>query len=163
MSARDTITIAVTLFAIAIGFFVINYMGTVIVDDLTTSPVLNESSDAIVAIESIDTMVARLDFMILALFIGFILSLVITSWFIGGHPIFAIVYGLFIMISVIISSILTNVWEQFTTVSTLAATLSSFPISNHLMTNFPLYMVVTGFIGFTIMFAKPYLTEGGGL
>ena len=161
MSARDTITIAVTLFAIAIGLFIINYMGTTVVDQLTAAPVINESSGAVTAISSIDTVVARLDFMVLALFFGLVLGLLITSWFIGGHPVFMVVYGIFCMLTVLISSILTNVWEQFVAVTILASTLAAFPITNHLMTNFPVYMVVVSFIGFLVMFAKPYIQEGG--
>jgi len=74
---------------------------------------------------------------------------------------FMFVYFIVVVFSVFTSTILSNVWELMTGASVFGVTLGSFPLSNHLMLLLPYYIGVVGFIGIVVMFAKPYMLEGG--
>ena len=98
-------------------------------------------------------------------FIALVLGLLITSWLIGANPLFMFVYFIIVTIGTLVSTILSNVWESITTDANLVGTLGVFPLTNHLLTNLPLYVAVVGVIGIIIMYAKPYMVgeEGSGL
>src|SRR3990172_5790523 len=132
-AARDVILIGVLVFMFAIGFFVIYNV-----------------------FESVNTVTSRLDYVIFGLFIGLVLALIITAWFIGGEPIFMFIYFMFVVIAVIISAVLSNAWEQFTGSAIFGLTIAAFPITNNLLSNLPLYSGIIGFVGVVAMFAKPY-------
>jgi hypothetical protein len=102
-----------------------------------------------------------LDYVIFGLFIGLVLALLITAWFIGGNPVFMFLYFIFVVLAVVMSAILSNVWESYSGNSVFGLTIASFPITNNLLSYLPLYIGIVGFIGVVAMFAKPYL--GGGV
>jgi len=158
MSARDVGFAIVMVFALGIAFFTLNYVMDSSVDILTANPVISASNTSRTAFESISTKVtARLDYVVFGLFIGFLLALIITSWFIGGHPIFMFIYFIVVVVMVIASAILSNFWETYSTASIFGATAAAFPITNHLLSYLPIYATIMGFIGIVVMFAKPTL------
>lgn len=159
MAAEDVLTIAVVFFVSAVVLFTILYVGDTTYDKLIVAPHIVNDTYSIKGFAGIDTVNRQLDYVLLALFIGMVIGLIISSYFVGGHPIFAIVYMIVIVISVILSAVLANVWESVTAFSKFAATLSVLPITNHIILNLPLYMAAVGFIGLVVMFAKPY-SEG---
>lgn len=159
MSARDVVLIGVILFSFAMGFFVINYVMSVVVDELTSIEEINQSTQVVDSFESVNTIANRLDYVILGVFFALILGLIITGWFIGGNPIYMFIYFIFVVIAVILGSILANVWEEVTQMSTFGSTIASFPISNNILLRLPIYLAVIGFIGIVVMFAKPYFEQ----
>lgn len=148
-------------FAVAVMFFIVSYTGSTVVDNVINKPVVNESSQTIVAFQGIDKVTARFDYVGLGVFVGLVLAVIVTGWFVGGHPIFMIAYILLVAISVAITAMLANAWESITAFAKFTATLASFPIVNHLVLNLPLYVGVVGFIGIVVMFAKPYFMDQG--
>ena len=159
MSARDVVLIGVVLFAIAMGFFIIHFVATTTVDQMLTVGAINESNGTVTALGSINTVVNRLDYLVFALFVGLLLALMISGWFIGGNPIFMFIYFIVVVIGVVLSTVLANTWESISGASIFGTTLSAFPISNNLMLNLPLYIGIAGFIGMIVMFAKPYFQQ----
>lgn len=159
-TARDVILIGVLVFIIAVGMFVIYFAMTTTVNKLVTAPVINESNATVTAFQGVNNVTSKLDYVVFAVFIGLVLALIITSWFVGGEPIFMFIYFIFVVIAVIVSAILSNVWETLVNKAAFGATLAAFPITNQLLTNFPLYVGIVGFIGVVAMFAKPYLAPG---
>ena len=157
MAARDVVLIGVLLFVFSISFFILHFVTSTMTDSLTAVSTINESESAIDIFEGTQSMTERYDYLILSIFIGFILSLIITGWFIGGHPLFMFIYFIFIVISVILSTILSNVWESVSTEAIFGTTVASFVITNNIMGNLPIYMSIIGFIGMIVMFAKPYV------
>lgn len=162
-SVRDVILIGVLVFAVAIGLFVINFMMGQTVSKITTNPSINSSAASLSAFQSITTKITpKFDYLVFAFFIGLVLALVITGYFIGGNPIFMFIYFIGIVLAVVLSAVLSNVWEQVISSPTFGTTISSFPITNHLMSYLPIYMAVVGFIGIVVMFAKPQGESMGG-
>lgn len=160
MTASDVVLIGVLIFAAAIGLFAIFAAVTPTIDAMQHSAI-NESSAAVDALDGVTTMLGKLDYLVMGVFLALVLSLIITSWFIGGNPLFMFIYFIVIVMAVVTSAILSNVWETVSGASVFGTTLGSFSISNHLMLLLPYYIGVIGFIGIVIMFAKPYLSEGG--
>lgn len=159
MAASDVVLIGVLVFAAAIGLFAIFAAVDPVITSMEHSKI-NESATAVDVLQGTRTMLGKLDYLILGVFIALVLGLIITSWFIGGNPLFMFVYFIVITLAVIVAAILSNVWETVSGASVFGTTLGSFPLSNHIMLLLPYYIGVIGFIGIVIMFAKPYLSEG---
>jgi hypothetical protein len=156
-SARDVLLIAVLIFALGIGFFVVNFMINESVTRILAVDTINDSASARAAFLNLDSLVDRLDYIMSGFFIGFILFMMISGWFIGGHPVFMVIYFIFVIVATAISPILSNIWEQVTTSSVFGTTISAFPFTNHVLTYLPIYVAAIGIVGMIVMFAKPYV------
>lgn len=159
MTASDVVLIGVLVFAAAIGLFAIFAAVNPMLNSMQHSAI-NESGTAVEALQGTQTMLGKLDYLVLGVFLALVLSLIITSWFIGGNPLFMFIYFIVITLAVIVSAILSNVWETMSGASVFGTTISNFSIANHLMSYLPYYIGVVGFIGIMVMFAKPYVSEG---
>lgn len=160
MSASDVIMITIILFTLGIGMFVIKYATDVSVDKLVNNTVINSSSSAVSTFNQMKNTTARLDYVFFGVFIGLALALIITGWFIGGNPIFMFIYFIIVMIAVVCSAVFANVWVAVTNASIFGVTILSFPKTNLILSSLPLYTAIIGFIGITVMFAKPYVSGG---
>jgi len=159
MGARDILMIAVLLFMFSLGFFVINYMVGTAVDQMVNIPALNETEDFVVAMDGMDRVISKFDYVLFGLFIALVLSLIVTGYFVGGNPIFMFVYFIVVIITVVLSTIFANTWEQITETAVFGTTVTAFPIANNLMLNLPIYMSVVGFLGLVAMFGKPFVSD----
>lgn len=155
MAAQDIILVAVVLFTLTIGGFVTFFAANTVVDKMINITAINSSSAAVDALQGTKTASNRIDYLTLALFIGLSLGIIITGFLIGGHPIFMGIYFIVVVIGTLLSAILANVWEDATGASIFGNTITSFPISNHILTHLPVYVAVVGIIGLIMMFAKP--------
>ena len=159
MAAKDVILIGVMVFMFAIGFFVVYNITNTVTTTMMGISAINESEAAVEALEGSQAVSARMDYVIFGVFIGLVLALIISGWFIGGNPIFMVIYFLVVVMGVVLSTVLSNVWETVSSASIFGTTVSAFPITNNLMTNLPLYLAVIGFLGIIVMFAKPYFSQ----
>jgi hypothetical protein len=161
-SGRDVILIVFLMFTISISFFISNYTGKTLETQIAASEGWNKADVGINATTAMNATIdkgnAMWDKVIFAVFIGLVLSLIVTSWIVGGNPVFMIFYFIFIIIAVISSIIFSdafmdifyhNVYFNFGT------TWADFPITMNLLTYFPYYITIVGVIGMIIMFAKP--------
>lgn len=161
MSAQDIPFIALSIFAIAITFFAMFYFGGQIISKFKENDVIGNNSAAVEVLDKTDAIHDRLDYVVFVIFISSALLLIVTGWLVGGDPIFAILYFFFVMFSILIAALCSNMWEEFTGASVWGTTLLSFPITNHILLYYPMYIGIMGITGLIVMFAKPY-TAGGG-
>ena len=161
MAARDVVLAVVLLFVFSLGFLIIHFVMSTMTAELIANPQVNASQDAVNAFNDIEKSTNRLDYVILCVFIGLTLGIIITGWFIGGIPLFMFIYFIVMVFGVIISTVLSNIWETVST-TTFATAVASFPIANNIMLRLPIYAAVIGFIGVVVMFAKPYFYGGQG-
>ena len=126
-------------------------------DSMLNIEAINESEETVEAFEKMKEVYDRFDYIVFGLFIALTLALIITGWYVGGHPIYMFIYFIVVIISVIASTIFANIWEQVSQASVFGTTINTFPITNNLLLNLPIYIAVIGFIGFIVMFAKPYI------
>lgn len=160
MAVRDVLLASALITSLAIGFFILHYVAGVAVDSITSHPEVNESPDAVAGFEASNTVTARLDYIILIVFMGLMLGIMITGWFVGGHPIFMFIYFIVLTIGVVLSAVFSNVWEDITQRPDFGTTILSFPLTNHLMTYLPVYIAILGIAGIIVMFARPAIQGG---
>lgn len=161
-TVRDVILVGVILFTFATLFFVVNFTATTITNRMMAISAINQSSSTVTALQGVQTTVNRLDYVLFGIFVGLTLAIIISGWFIGGHPIFMFIYFIVLAIGVAFSTILSNTWETISTVGAFGSTVNSFPITNHILLSLPIYVTVIGFIGIVVMFAKPFFQQNAG-
>lgn len=162
MASRDVLVAGVIIFMLAIGFFVIYNISNTVTQKMIGMSAINESQAAVQALQGSQKVTARMDYVIFGVFIGLVLGIIITGWFIGGNAIFMAIYFLISIIAVVLSTILANTWETVSQASIFGTSVAAFPITNNLMLNLPIYMGVVAFLGLVVMFAKPYVAGQGG-
>lgn len=163
-TASDVVFAGVLVFMVATGVFIIGFIGDTVTDRMTNTTAINESSEAVAAMTGANNAINNnIDYVVFGLFIGLVLAIIVTSWFIGANPLFFFVYFIIIVLGVVISAILSNTWESITEHATMTAYLTNLPITNHLLTYLPFYVSGIGILGLIIMFAKPYSISGGGI
>ena len=157
-SVRDIILAMVVVFMFGLGFFVINYALNTTFNSMIQVEAINQSAGTVAVFEGTQTgLLGKLDYIVLGLFIGLTLGIIVTGYFLGGYPIFAFFYFIVLIIGVVLSAVMSNVWETFSTTAIFGTTINAFPLTNHLMNYLPYYCAVVGFIGIVAMFAKPLL------
>lgn len=133
------------------------YMGHTMIDAMESKPQVNQSTATINALRTGEKSFDKFDYVFFGFFIGATLAIIIAGFLIGGHPIMMVIYFLVLVIGTVASSILSNVWYQFTLTSTFADSIAAFPITNHIMMLLPMYVAIVGMIGMIAMFAKPFV------
>jgi hypothetical protein len=164
MTARDVLVASVVFFILAIAFFVTFSFVTNVYDRIIQNTIVASSSDAVSALEGGKSMTNRMDYVYFAIFIGIVLSIMITGWFTGGHPIFMFIYFIFIVITVVLSMFFSNIYVDVTAMPAFSAVNveSAFPLMNTIMLQLPIIMSIIGIIGMVVMFAKPGIEGSGG-
>lgn len=162
MASRDVLLAGVIIFALAIGFFVIYNVTHIVTDQMIGMSAINQSAAAVEALQGSQRVSGQMDYVIFGVFIGLVLAIIITGWFIGGNPIFMAIYFFISVLAVVISTVFANTWETVSQASIFGTDVAAFPITNNLMLNLPIYMAVISFLGLVVMFAKPYFMGGGG-
>lgn len=159
-TARDIVLVMVLVFSFAVAAFLIHFTVATLSDNLMNTSVINESTDAISMLEQgKDKALDRLDYFIFIVFMGLIISIIIMGWFVGGHPIFMFLYFIVLLVTVVLSTVLSNIWVEITGLAVFGSTLIEFGIMNNIISNLPIVMSVVGFLGMIVMFAKPYFQQ----
>lgn len=94
------------------------------------------------------------DFTFLTAFIAGIIGLMILTYYLDSNPGLFIAIILVVMILSAFAGYVANAWIGLGTGS-LGAAISQFPIMNHVMSNYLMYILVTGFLMSLVFFAKP--------
>ena len=158
-NARDIIFVGVVLALTTFVFFGTHYVMNTAVDEVITNPSINTSTYAVDAFNSVKSMSNRMDYIIFAIFVGMTLAVLVAGWLVAGNPLFMFLYILVLGIGIVISSVLTYVWDQLIASGKFPGTIAYFPIGNHLLSNLPIYIAVLGFLGIMVMFGKMYYQQ----
>jgi hypothetical protein len=154
-SAEDVIFMAIILFSFVLAAFFTYYAYDTFLDHAHNQTVLTNVTEAMDVFDNTQTKVAdKFDYVVFALLIGFVLAIIIGSLFVLVHPIFTIIYFIILIIAMVLSSVLAYIWNQISTMSQFATTLTAFPLSNFMLNNYPIFILAAGFIGMIIMYAK---------
>jgi hypothetical protein len=155
MAGRDVIYIAVFLFVSAIALFLINFISHTVVDQTDGIPAMNTTNNMTMkSMQATADALDNSDYLFFSIFIAFMFGTIITGWLVGGHRIFMFIYFLVVVIAIAISTFLTTIWENITPVKAFGDTINNFPITDHIITFLPYYVLAIGFIGIVMMFAK---------
>ena len=153
-SAQDMMVIPIVLLVSAFVFFLVKFSSTTIITQIIAVPVISNNTNAVNTFNEIDDATNQYDYLFFGLFVALFLSVIITGWFLGGDALFAVIYFIVLVIGVISSMIMSNVWYDVSNSSIFGATLSGMPITNHILINLPVYTSIMGLAGFITMFMR---------
>ena len=156
-SAQDLIVIPAILLLSAFVFFIVKFSSSTIVTQIIAVPTIANNTRAVETFNNIETSTNRYDYLFFGLFLGLFLSVLITGWYVGGDALFAVIYFLVACISVVGSMIMANVWYDVANSSIFGVTLASMPITNHILTNLPVYVSVMAIMGLIAMFSRTFI------
>lgn len=88
------------------------------------------------------------------LIVGMVISIFIGSYLVTTKPIFFVPYAFITIIAVIVSTGISNAYEQVIQDPTLASTFAGFVGANFIMLQLPLWIAVIGIVGAIIMFVR---------
>jgi hypothetical protein len=110
-----------------------------------------------------DTQTGRMDnvfdYGILTLFVGVLISLLITSYVLQTNPALFFIVVLVVGIMGAVAGYFSNAYNTFINDSTFTTISSNFPVTNFLMNNYLIIVIITVFLMLIVFFAKP--NEGG--
>lgn len=161
--AQDILMIGVGVFATALFLLIIGMAFSQVFVQIANSPGIIDNGPVHNSfLEWNNRVYPRLDYFVLIFFIGSILGLIVSAWFIRTHPVFMVIYIVVWILSVGLSTVFSNVWETVSSQPAFASYVSDFPVSNYLLGHMALYLAVIGFIGIVVTFGKPN-SSGNGL
>ncbi len=155
MAFRDVALVGIVVFAMGVGFLSLHYMFNTSVDAMLATSEINESPSTVGVLGAVKGVTERLDWVVFGIFMGLVLAMLVSAWFIPGHPIFMFVYFMAVLVIVVVGAVLSNAWDTFSGTPPIDGSKSSFGITNNLLNNLPLYLSVVGFLGMIILFSKP--------
>jgi len=88
------------------------------------------------------------------LIFGMIVSIFIGSYMVTTRPVFFIPYFIMLMIALILSASISNVYERIIATPELASTYVKFWGSNFILLYLPLWITFIGFVGAIIMYSR---------
>jgi hypothetical protein len=145
---------------LAIAFFITYGVINTFSDRVVNTTAVNSSEAAVQAFGEVKDLTSRFDYVVFFAFIALAIGLLITGWLVGGHPLFMVVYFIVVVLGVVMSAILSNVWESVSQASVFLGDVVAFPLTNYLMMNLPVFGAVLGGLGMIVMFAKPFFMGG---
>lgn len=157
---EDFLIVIVTIFIIGVLLFfsnhVVNQMYTSLDEWFNESTDFNESEaqTAVTKIQAAEN--SAWDYAFLAIFIGFVIQLVLFSFATRINVAFFWIFSILGIIELILGVIVSNIWMEMVENPEFATTITRFPITNSILgTYFPLAVVTIIFIGLIAMFGKP--------
>ncbi len=157
----DMIIFLVVVFILAIGLFIFAYIIPQISGGLQDAGLdsTTEGSFAINQLSSFGTVTIQRGFFLV--FVGLIISTMVTSFFARTHPLFLFLYILILGITVFVGVYLGNAYQQFSEVELFADTLASQGLINIVMSNIITILIAVGALSMIIVFSKFTTGEGG--
>ena len=155
----DTLILIVFMFVFGIGIFLIAYIWPIIFEGLRTTG-LNNTAEGETAINQMISMGnVGLSRGFVVIFIGLIISTMITSFLVRQHPIFLFINIITLIISVLVAVYLSNAYDSFTGTAIFAATAAANPLIAFVMNNSVMIIIVVGCLDMIISYAS---FSGGG-
>jgi hypothetical protein len=156
----DMLIWLITIFILGIGLFILMFIIPSITGGLRTAG-LNNSVEGANAITSMDGLGNIINNGFLMLFVGLIISVMITSFMVRTHPIFLFLYIIFLAITVLLSFYLGNAYYQLIGNPTFASMVNTATFSNWILGHIAEITVAVGALSMIIVFAK-FSSSGGG-
>lgn len=154
MNIQDMILLGCILFGVGVVLYSSAFLGNVVLDQFKNTSAVQNVSVAVDAVSGAQGGFGKFDVIFMGFFIGFALFVWLSAYFIGGNPVFTWVYVVIMVLMLIVTPALSNVWEKYSQNPYWVSQLGSFPMMNHILTFLPLYVFIVELVGFVILFAK---------
>lgn len=159
----DSLVLLITITIFAIGFFILAFVIPQITDGLKVAD-MNSTSEGASAIDQLENLgVVGIQRGFFLLFVGLIISTLISSFLTRTHPIFLFLYIIFLALTVFLGTYLGNVYETVSNTAPLSNILSSQGLITVVMENIITIMIAVGALSMIIVFAKFSSIRGGGI
>jgi len=145
------VILGITMFGLVMGLKIYNEG---FADKWPTTAVGNATKTGMLA--SLDVI----NYGMLFLAIGLVVSLVVSAFFIETHPIFFLVSVIMLIVVVVASAPVSNAFMEMATSDSLSTEAAQYDIATHVVGNIPLIAVVGGSLVIIALYAKP---GGGGV
>ncbi len=151
----DFMYLIIAVFLIGLMFFVGGKVWTEFKEniedneDIMDNNVVNMSNE----ITQLDRSFNILDPLFAVFFFGFYLALLVSVFYIDSHPGFMVFGILLFLIVIFIGMVMSDAWSTIASSPQLSDEQTNFPITYHLMSNLPVYLVIMGFIFFILLYA----------
>ncbi len=155
----DTLIFVIAAFIFGVGMFVLMYAVPQIADGLRTAG-LNSTVETNNAINSIDGFNTTINYGTFFVFIGLLISIFITSFLVRSHPIFMIMYILFMPASIILSVYLGNAYNTLALNPAFASIYSQANLINLFFEHLVKITLVANILSMIIVFSK-FSSSGG--
>ncbi len=150
----DMLIFIVLTFVLMIGLFILAFIIPQISGGLADAG-LNETSEGAGAIDELSTFgTVTIQRGALLLFVGLIMSTMITSFFARTHPIFLFLYIFVLGVTVFIGIYLGNAYQDFSEIEIFSDTLASQGMISIVMNNILTITAVVGVLSMIIVFSK---------
>lgn len=150
----DMLIFLITIFALAIGLFILMFVTPKISDGLRVAG-LNNSQEGNAAVEQLDNIGSNvINNGFLMLFVGLIISVFITSFLVRTHPIFLFLYIFLLGITVVLAFYLGNTYETFKNNEIFADMVENASFINIVMKYIAEITVAVGALSMIIVFSK---------
>ncbi len=156
----DMLIFLIVVFILFVGFFIFAFVVPQISDGLSSAGMgdSDEGENAINQLSRFGTVTIQRG--VFLLFVGLIISTMVTSFFSRTHPIFLFLYIIVLGVTVFLGVYLGRAYQQMTETAIFADTLASQTFMNIVMSNIITIVIGVGALSMIIVFSK--FTTGGG-
>lgn len=156
---QDIIVFVITLFVLACGLLILLYVSPLIFNGLKTAGLNNSETGARVIEDSIDVTKNTINNGYMLLFVGLVISMMITSFMVRTHPIFLFLYIIILMITVVLSIYLGNHYYQLEQNPIFEDALNDGSFIHLIMNHLVEVTIAIGILSMIIVFSK--FSSGG--
>ncbi len=118
-------------------------------------PMLNNPTSSAI-LEKTESTIAFMDYTFIIAYVGLAVFIIISMVFIRSHPIFLFISIVLLVILLLVSAVLANVYESVTAKGEMNTSASEFPLINYTMGKLPLFMLFIAVLGLIVLLAKPW-------
>ena len=156
-SIIDIAFLLVAILGVAIFILIVGYVFPQITSKIKGSDI-GTNANSVVALDTSDNVVGRFDAIFLTIFVGIVISVLITSFFIDSSPILIPIYIIAMAILVIFAVAAEHIYEAFAGADTFSAVAATHPITGYIMAHLVMVAIGVGVLSMILIFAK----RGGG-
>ena len=151
----DFVLLIVSVFIIALMFFVGGKVWTAFTDNIVENEDIMDNNAVNMSAElvQLDRAFNILDPMYAVFFFGFYLALLVSIFYIDSHPGFMVFGILLFVIVLFVGMVMSDVFSTIASSPQLSDEQVNFPITYHLMSNLPIYLLIMGFLFFILLYA----------
>ncbi len=149
---------------IIIGFITVVFLGAwvfmngIVTEALVAVPTNNgvnvSGAAQQIAVPVNDALAPGLHLLSFSIIIGLMLNIYISNFLVKGNPVFFILYIFITISAVILSAIVSNIYEGLLAGELLGTTLLGFRASNFILLNLPLWSVIISLTGAVFLFVN---------
>jgi hypothetical protein len=152
-SILDLILIMVVVLTVAIvsilGYHILNQF------DAQTEDFFAEGSNVSShAITKGKQAILGLDKVMIFIMVALTIAVVLGAFMLQTNPAFFIISIILLIITLVISAQITNIFEEIISTPQLENASSGFPVTQHLMANYPFYLLILGAIIIIALYAR---------